>query len=263
MLLRGSTREVAQRRGRMRVGLRSAARRFASSQPTAPYLRPATDASRLTLCLDLDETIVHSTNDDLNMSFMEPNGAEAAREAAEYDMRHRTARARLPRLPDLEVELPYLMEPVQIHKRPQLDDFLLEASKMCEVVLFTSASDLYARECVRALDPAGTVFSAVLTRDHCTFDDGLYLKDLSKLGRPLERVVCVDDHVGSCMLQPSNAVPVRPYLGEGDDRELAHVLALLQRLRNVDDVRDSLRGMYNLQEIMLGRVRRIRERDQL
>lgn len=231
------------------------------SRPAAPFL-PPTNSGRLTLCVDLDETLVHCTvaESASSTSFMEPNGAEAVRAAAAHDQLHRKHRSRLQTAPDHEIELPYLEEPVLLHKRPQLDDFLEEAAKMCEIVLFTSAAELYATECVELLDPERRLFSAVLTREHCTLTDQLYIKDLSLLGRPLERVVCVDDHMGACMLQPNNAVPVRPFVGGLEDQELPHVLSVLHRLRHVDDVRDSLRGMYNLQENLLEQVRSMRAR---
>ena len=112
------------------------------------------------------------------------------------------------------------------------------------------------------LDPERRIFSRdlpLLTRQHCTLmDDSLYVKDLSQLGRPLEKIVCVDDHVGSCMLQPDNSIPVSPYLGDPSDSELSHVLSVLHRLKNADDVRPPLRGMYNLQGALLERVRAMR-----
>lgn len=241
--------------------LRSAARRFASSV-SAPFLPPAASSAklpRLTLCLDLDECLVHCTvADSGDASFMEAHGAEAVRAAAAYNAAHRQHRQRPPAPPDHEIDLPYLEEPVRLHKRPQLDDFLNEAAKMCDVVLFTSASEAYASACARLLDPERRIFSTLLTREHCALTDQLYLKDLSLLGRPLERVVCVDDHVGACMLQPDNLVPVSPFLGEPGDHELAHVLSVLHRLRDADDVRPTLRGMYNLQARLLERVRTMR-----
>ena len=157
----------------VRDGLSRASRRFSSSQPAYPYLKPAADPSRLTLCLDLDECLVYCTvAEGSNASFMESHGAEMARESAAYDARHRRQGARLLPPHDFELELPYLEDPVQLRKRPNLDDFLLEASKMCELVLFTSAAKTYAEECVSVLDPERSLFSDVLSRQHCVLMRG-------------------------------------------------------------------------------------------
>ena len=45
---------------------------------------------------------------------------------------------------DFEFELPYLDAPVRVFKRPGLDDFLLEAGRLAELVLYSSAAEGYA-----------------------------------------------------------------------------------------------------------------------
>ena len=248
-------------------------------RPSPPYLPPAgassltPGASSLTLCLDLDETLCHCVVSELeesladesvaashSLSFMEAHGPEGVRSAASHHESHKRRNARPQRPADCHVQLPYLSQPMGLFKRPHLDDFLHEAKRLgAELVLYTSAAEAYATACAEVLDPDRSLFSAILTREHCTLADSLYMKDLGNLGRPLERVVCVDDHVGACMLQPDNAVPVRPYTGEEQDHELPHVLSVLQRLKAADDVRDPLRRMYNLQATLLSHVRELKE----
>ena len=111
---------------------------------------------------------------------------------------------RVPKVADLEIELAYLERPVRLYKRPLLDDFLIEASKLAELVVFSAAVEGYVREVASKLDPGGRLFGGrVLTRTHCTPVDAMLAKDLSRLGRPLERLILVDDNVASCMLQVS------------------------------------------------------------
>ena len=45
-----------------------------------------------------------------------------------------------------------------------------------------------------------------------------HVKDLSRLGRDLARVVLVDDSAWSFLAQPANGVPVAPFLGNLGDR---------------------------------------------
>ena len=81
---------------------------------------------------------------------------------------------------DFEFELPYLDAPVRVFKRPGLDDFLLEAGRVAELVLYTSAAEGYASEIVKRLDPTGGTFVGVLTRRHCRkLQMGSYAKDLA------------------------------------------------------------------------------------
>ena len=160
---------------------------------------------------------------------------------------------------DHELELPYVDGAVRVHRRPLLHDFLLEASKLGELVLFTAAADSYAKAVGALLDESGELFgSRVLTRSHCTPLDAVFVKDLSRLGRPLERVVLIDDNIASCMLQPDNAIPVRPFFGDRSDGELGALVPLLRTLRDQADVRSRLRDTYKLQEKLLTGVRAMR-----
>ena len=86
-------------------------------------------------------------------------------------------------------------------------------------MLYTSAAEGYASEIVKEIDPAGTRFLRVLTRQHChPLQVGSYAKDLAGLGRPLERTVLVDDSNNSFMMQPDNGIPITAYFGNPTDR---------------------------------------------
>ncbi len=50
------------------------------------------------------------------------------------------------------------------------------------------------------------------------FEHGLYRKDLSKLNRPIERIVIIDDDPECFALQPDNGIAIKPYtIEEGGD----------------------------------------------
>ena len=202
---------------------------------------------------------MHSvTADATRPNFQEMSGPELARaKAADARLQQgRSARAFSLLAPAHEIELPYVDAPVRIHRRPLLEDFLVEAAKLGELVVFSAGADGYVRAVAELIDPSGGLFGGrVLTRKHCRPVDAVMVKDLSQLGRPLERVVLIDDNVASCMLQPDNAVPIRPFFGDPDDRELSSLVPLLRTLRDQADVRSTLRDTYRLQEKLLGGVR--------
>ena len=231
-----------------------------------PLLADSYDPRRLTICLDLDECLIHcraeEDADGESLSFMEASGPEAVRAASAHDRLHSSKRAKAVRRfapADAELDLPYLDAPLLLHKRPLLDDFLAEAAKLGELVLYTSAADSYARLAHEQLDPSGALFEGrVLTRADCAVVDHVYVKDLQRLNRPLSRLVCVDDHVASCMMTPDNLAPIRPFLGDPEDRELSTMLPLLRTLavNNTSDVRDTLRGTFGLKARLLEELRR-------
>jgi len=50
--------------------------------------------------------------------------------------------------------------------------------------------------------------SGRLFRGHCTFYQGMYVKDLSELGRDLRDVLIIDNSPTAYLFQPDNALPI-------------------------------------------------------
>jgi len=57
------------------------------------------------------------------------------------------------------------------------------------------------------LDPQH-LCSYKLFREHCTFYNNAYVKDLSRLGRPLKDTIIVDNSPVAYLFQPENAMPI-------------------------------------------------------
>lgn len=234
--------------------LHRAAARGLTSLPLPP-LAGSTSRPRLTICLDLDECLVHSQADAADIEWKERDLHVGERDPFAA---HAKASARPP--PDFELELPYVEAPVRVWKRPAVDDFLAEASKLGELVVFTSAAEGYATELMAQLDPQQALVSALLSRRQCRRmeDGGSFAKDLGALGRPLERTVLVDDSSASFVLQPDNAIPVPPFFGGPSDATLSEVLQLLRVLDGHDDVRPHLRQRYGVREKLVASLASLR-----
>ena len=89
--------------------------------------------------------------------------------------------------------------------RPGTEEFLVRMGELYEVVVFTAslaeviflkeiqAKTLfqYAEPLVKELDPTG-VITALLYRQHCTPFNGVYVKNLSLIGRDMKDIILVD-----------------------------------------------------------------------
>ena len=136
---------------------------------------------------------------------------------------------------------------MRLFLRPHLLPFLAGAAEFADVLAFTSATEGYAREVVRRLDPGSSLLTHVFSRDHCTeLDKGVFAKDLASLGRPLARTVLVDDTKSSFLLQPDNGILVSPFFGDEADEALPSLLAVLRSLAALPDVRPVLQREYGL-----------------
>lgn len=77
-----------------------------------------------------------------------------------------------------------------------------------------------------------------LYRDHCTFSQGVYIKDLGRLGRGLEQAIIVDNSPLSFLYHPQNAVACSSFIDDKGDTELDIIAAFLDDVREAPDVRE-------------------------
>ncbi|XP_032258240.1 carboxy-terminal domain RNA polymerase II polypeptide A small phosphatase 1 isoform X2 [Phoca vitulina] len=136
----------------------------------------AQDVDKICVVIDLDETLVHS-------SFKPVNNADFI----------------------IPVEIDGVVHQVYVLKRPHVDEFLQRMGELFECVLFTASLAKYADPVADLLDKWGA-FRARLFRESCVFHRGNYVKDLSRLGRDLRRVLILDNSPASYVFHPDNAV---------------------------------------------------------
>ena len=76
--------------------------------------------------------------------------------------------------------------------RPGVDQFLKKMHKHYELVIFTASLSKYADPLVDILDP-GRLCSYKLFREHCTYVNSAFVKDLTRLGRNMQDVIILDN----------------------------------------------------------------------
>ncbi|KAJ6246979.1 scp1-like small phosphatase 4-related [Anaeramoeba flamelloides] len=140
------------------------------------------DQGKITLCLDLDETLISSTMTrqcDYDFSFKLQPTAEGEK-SEEYFVK----------------------------KRPNVGSFLRRCSEMFEVVIFTASLKPYADKILDELDPRGDLISHRLYRESCSYFCGSFVKDLSLLNRDLNTVLLIDDLPSSFQFHPENGLQI-------------------------------------------------------
>ncbi|XP_052477984.1 uncharacterized protein LOC105775132 [Gossypium raimondii] len=177
-------------------------------------LPPLVSSKKRTVVLDLDETLVHSTT-----GTPPPN----------YDFMI------TPTIEGVTMNF-YVL------KRPGVDEFLEAISKKYEVVVFTAGLEQYASLLLDVLDPKGLI-SHRLYRDSCKpLVKRRFAKDLSTIGRDLENVVIVDDNPRSYALQPANAIPIKRFVDDVEDKELEKLLGFFEMYCDgFEDMREAVK----------------------
>ena len=169
------------------------------------------DVGRKTLVLDLDETLVHS-------QFKPVENADII----------------------LPVEIEGQICQIYILVRPGVSNFLKRMSKHFEMVVFTASLSKYAEPLCAQLDPEGFC-SYHLFREHCTFYNNAFVKDLTRLGRAMTDVIIVDNSPIAFMFQPENAIPCISWYDDMADTELDRIATILEKMAYEEDVRKIVR----------------------
>ena len=160
-----------------------------------------------TLILDLDETLVHSS-----FTPFEKNDII------------------------LEVDFEGIMYKIYVLVRPFAKEFLNKVSKFFEVVIFTASIQKYASPLLNILDKEKNIRYR-LYREECTFINGLFIKDLKRLNRPLSDLIIVDNSPLAYTFNIENGLPIKTWYDDPNDKELNKILPLLTFLSKVKDVR--------------------------
>lgn len=166
------------------------------------------------LVLDLDETLIHCKikNSGKNVSNIDTNFSEYT-----------------------------------IWKRPHLISFLEEASKIYQIVVFTSSVSIYANKVVDLIDPRRSYIRKCISREYCTVtpNSKIYLKDLRIFKSvPISQIILVDNSILAYSYHLFNGIPIIPFFGQEGDQELIKLLKYLQTLERVNDVRVQNKNIF-------------------
>jgi len=119
----------------------------------------------------------------------------------------------------------FLKEPVLV--RPGAEEFLEEMGKYYEIVIFTAALQGYADSVLDELD-TNKVIKHRLYRQHALPYGSCYIKDLTRIGRPLSRMVIVDNLAENFQLQPENGIMIKSWIGDPYDTALYELAPILK-----------------------------------
>ena len=181
-------------------------------------------SDKKTLVLDLDETLVHSS-----FTPFEKNDII------------------------LEVDFEGILYNIYVKVRPYAEQFLKNVSKLFEIVIFTASISKYASPLLDILDKESNI-KFRLFREHCTYINGIFIKDLKRLNRNLKDVIIVDNSPIAYAFDSENGLPIKTWYDDPYDNELKKIEPLIAFLSKTKDVRKYIDKFVDDNEILYSKA---------
>lgn len=133
---------------------------------------------------------------------------------------------------DLDETLVYAREG-PLYARPGLDEFFKACAERCEVVVWTAGLRAYAQAIIRNIDKYNVVQHCVYRHNKWFTGQAGYRKDLAALGRPLDKVLIIENTPDCIRGYQQNGILVEDY--EGGERADNTIPALTDVIRALCD----------------------------
>ena len=127
--------------------------------------------------------------------------------------------------------------------RPGLIEFLQNIKKYYEIIIFSSGNKKYSDAIIDSIDEKTKYIDYRLYQEHCIIINDDFVKDLSKIGRPINKMVIIDNIPQNYRLHKENGINIKSFYGDNsNDRILFHLSKILINIAHIEgDIRKSLK----------------------
>ena len=133
-----------------------------------------------------------------------------------------------------------------VYERPYLKEFLAFCQQHFKIGIWTTAGSEFAQAVFESAFPQNYPVEFIWSRKQCTraYDPELmesyYIKNLAKLKRKgylLEQIIMVDDTPRKLERNYGNLVRIKSWMGEANDGELLRLKSYLLELKEIENIR--------------------------
>ena len=131
--------------------------------------------------------------------------------------------------------------------RPGLLEFLENIKNNYEIIVFSSGNQKYSDAIIDSIDEKYKFIDYRLYQEHCVIINNDFVKDLSKVGRPIDKMVIVDNMFQNYRLQKDNGINIKSFYGDNsNDKALFYLSKILIKLaRDGGDLRKGIKRYWN------------------
>ena len=127
--------------------------------------------------------------------------------------------------------------------RPYLFDFLNNLKPYYELISFTYGTRIYAEPILNEIESKKKYFDKKLFREHSIIIGKDFVKDISRIGRPMSKIVIIDNININYRLNQENGILICPFYEDNfkSDKALFELKnILLEIYKKYDDIREGL-----------------------
>ena len=133
--------------------------------------------------------------------------------------------------------------------RPGLLSFLNTLKPIYELISYTNESKEYSDQLLSEIESSRKYFDYNLYREHNILVGNKLVKDISKIGRDMKKIIIVDKSSDNIKSTPQNGILIKPYYGESNKNdtvlfELKKLLILFHKL-GYEDLRIAIKNYAN------------------
>ena len=130
--------------------------------------------------------------------------------------------------------------------RPGLFSFLNAIKPFYEIISFTNGAKTYSDSIIKQIEARNKYFDYNLHREHSFLSGKEFLKDISRIGRDMKKIIIVDNIANNFKLNPENGIQISPYFGEYSKNdtvlfELKKLLVMFHKL-GYEDLRIAIKN---------------------
>ena len=138
-----------------------------------------------------------------------------------------------------------------IQLRPGLIEFLQNIKPYYEIIIFSSGNRKYSDLIIDLIEEKYKCIDYRLYQEHCVIIDNDFVKDLSKIGRAIDKIIIVDNIPQNYRLQKENGINIKSFFGDNSNDKILYQLSeiLISIIHDGGDVRNSIKKYWK--EIIL------------
>jgi TFIIF-interacting CTD phosphatase-like protein len=130
--------------------------------------------------------------------------------------------------------------------RPGLLSFLNTLKPIYELISYTNESKEYSEQLLKEIESSRKYFDYNLYIEHNELIGNNLVKDISKIGRDMKKIIIVDKNYENIKSTPQNGILIKPYFGESSKNdtvlfELKKLLILFHKI-GYEDIRVAIKN---------------------